>query len=242
METRLRPSLRVVPAPHHATNAASARGGRLRKSVLNSARAAALLALALILQPTGAGAYVTPSQQFVATTIGVTVGNMEAQRQAAMQEAACQAGTPAPASTVAAVTLRVERLMHAYFSLGAKSDDFALGRVFAMSMDGVSWTGPDGPVAIDQLGASLKPPQTPPVLTTVVVGGDGMSARALWTVASADPATPPTRYQVEITTESGHLFDYARGLRVLHMTVSRTADAPAPPTPFCHLKANPPAH
>ncbi len=215
----------------------------MRNPIMTGARAAPLLALALIVQPTVADAYVSPGGQFVATSIGVAIGNMEAQRQAAMAEAACQAGKPALEATVTQVSSRVERLMHAYFALSPKSDDYQMGRVFAMSMDGVSWAGPAGPVAIGQLGATLTPPATPPTLTTVVVGGDGISARALWTVASANPAEAPTRYAAEITTESGHIFDYARGLRILHMTESRSADVPASPAAFCHLKpAAPTAH
>jgi len=210
--------------------------------IITGAPAASLLALALVVQPPAANAFASPGGQFVATTIGVSVGNMEAQRHAALFEKACEAGTPASAATVAQVSSRVDRLMHAYFALDAKSDDYAIRRVFAMSMDSRSWTGVDGPVAIDQLGPHLQPPSSPPVVSTVVVGGDGLSARALWTVASADPAAPPTRYAVEITSESGHMFDYARGLRILHMTVTRTLDAPASPSAFCHLKASPATH
>lgn len=184
--------------------------------------------------PAGAHGGVSPGGQFVATTIGVTVGNLAAQQAAAQREAACMAGTPASPDEIAAETSRVGRVMAAYFALTPKASDHAIGRVFALNTNGAQWRDAGGPAPFEQLAGHLVPLAGTPVMSALVVGGDGLSARGLWTATPADPAAAPLVIAADFTTE-GHMFDYARGVRVLRMAVLPAAQAPAPPTPFCHL-------
>lgn len=203
----------------------------MARSYVGGVGAAVLLALCA---PNPAAAYVSAGGQFVATTIGVTVGNIVAAQAAAQREAACMAGTPAPADEIAAETARVDRVMAAYAALTPKAGEHAIGRVFAVNTTGAQWRDAGGVVAFEQVAGHLVPLSGPPVLTTLVVGGDGQSARGLWTATPADPAAAPLVIAADFTLE-GHMFDYARGVRVLHMAVLPAAQAPAAPTPFCHL-------
>ena len=203
----------------------------MARSFVGGVGAAVLLALCTA---GSAAAYVSAGSQFVATTIGVTVGNMVAAQAAAQREAACMAGTPAAPNEIAAETSRIGRVMAAYFALTPKSGDHAIGRVFAINTNGVQWRDASGAAPFEQLAGRLVPLSGAPIMTTLVVGGDGASARGLWTATPADPAAAPLVIAADFTTEA-HIFDYARGVRVLHMAVLPAARAPAAPTPFCHL-------
>ena len=194
------------------------------------AAAFALSALAVVT----AANPVRAQANYTAMAIGNAVGQMAAQEQAAREEAACRAGVPASPNVTAKMTARMQRVMDAYFALNAKSGAYALGRVFAMKTDGVTWKDETGSVALDQLGDRLTPPATAPVLTDSVVGGDGGSGRAIWRPADTATATGSRIYAVDFTSE-GHMFDYAVGVRILHMSVLPASAAPRAPGAFCHL-------
>jgi hypothetical protein len=204
----------------------------MARSIVGGVCAAA--SLALLWTNSAAAGGVSPGGQFVATSIGVAVGNITAQQVAAQREAACMAGTPASATEIANETSRVGRVMAAYFALTPKAGEHAIGRVFAADTTGVRWRDAAGPASLDHLAEHLIAFSEPPVMTALVVGGDGLSARGLWTATSADVAKTQLVIAADFTVE-GHMFDYARGVRVLHMAVLPASQAPAPPTPFCHL-------
>jgi hypothetical protein len=167
--------------------------------------------------------------------IGQMIGNMQVARKAAEAEEACRAGQPASPDNVAKVTDRMNRVMSAYFDLNAQSDARSLSRVFAMKNDKVQWKDDKGPTPIDQLGDRLRPPAATPTLTAVVVGGDALSGRELWTVPASNSDAAGKVYAVDFITELGHAFDYALGIRILRLSISPASEAPAAPGAFCHL-------
>ncbi|MFI4975110.1 MAG: hypothetical protein ACHP84_11275 [Caulobacterales bacterium] len=167
--------------------------------------------------------------------IGVIAGQIAAQEEAAREEAACRAGMPATPKAVVAVTARMDRVMSAYFALTAKSDARALAKVFAMKSQNLRWKDDSGSVPVDQLGERLAAPAAAPVRTSVAVGGDAASGRELWTVTPAGANAAPVVYAVDFTTEDGHMFDYALGIRILHIALMPASEAPPAPGAFCHL-------
>lgn len=180
---------------------------------------------------------VAAQANFTAMTIGQVVGGMAAQEEAARQEAACRAGQPAAPKAVAAMTDRAQRVMTAYWALKSTAKAPNFGRVFAMDSENLRWQDDHGITPVSQLGDQLNPPSTPPTLTVAVVAGDALAVRAQWTSQPSTATAEPTVYSADFTTDDGHMFDYARGVRILHMSVMPASKAPPAPGAFCHLDA-----
>ena len=171
-----------------------------------------------------------PAEVAAQAWIGQVAGNMVAQQQAAAQEAACRAGTPAPPADVENARVRTGELMTGYFALTARSRPRDIQKVFARR-DDVSWADAAGAVPVLALGERLEIPA--PTLTPVsfVVGGDLGSARGVWS-ATDESGSRTAWYAVDFLGTPG--FWGGASWRVWHMTVFPADQEPEAPGAYCH--------
>jgi hypothetical protein len=174
-----------------------------------------------------------PAAVLAQAWIGAMVGNMAAADQRAAEEKACRDGVPAKPKIVTWATSSSAASLAGYFALTAKSSAGALGKVFAMKKTDLSWKGPDGAVAVAQLGARLDEPTPALKPLALVVGGDGSSARGVWE-ASWDGQPGKTAYYA-IDFAGGYPDIWGGGVfRIWHLTIFPGDQQPAVPAAYCH--------
>lgn len=166
--------------------------------------------------------------------IGQVVGQMAAQQAEAAREAACRQGVSAPEKTQAWALSSSEAAMESYLQLGPNSKSSALGKVFAIKRQDVSWKGPDGAVVISQVPARLG--NTTPRIDRVafVVAGDGTSARGIWKATWADQPDRHAWFAVDFVGSPGKNMWGGGSYRIWHFTQFEGGEQPAAPAAYCH--------
>jgi hypothetical protein len=164
--------------------------------------------------------------------IGQIAGEMAAEEQQAALERACLAGAPADPDDVAKANKRIEKAMDAYFELTSSSTPRQIRRVFTSDKDDIRWKDTSGEVPLDQLGARLDLPTPQRTLEALVVGGDDMTAQAIWSVSPVE-GSDIAYYGGDFVNEG-----WLGGWKLWHLQVFRAAAKPDVPHAFCHFDSD----
>lgn len=163
--------------------------------------------------------------------IGQIAGEAVGREMRALEDQACRNGAPASAQASRIARSAADRLLADYFALHSGSSSRDLWNVFDRRADR-AWADTNGFLPVTSLGTRLDEPT--PVLgrAVFVVGGDGESARGVWTVTRYGRTTG---YYTAVFV---HLrSDWSAGSwRIQQFTVWPGDMRPAEPGAYCHLE------
>ena len=150
-------------------------------------------------------------------------------------EQACLEGRPLDPDRAADIDRRSQKRLDEYFAAIAASDASEVARLFIDHGRRASWTGPDGPLALKEIKDpyALARGTAPLVRKAFIAGGDGETARGVWSLTLHKPGDPTQTQTVEYAAD----FELGAfgGYWLLHMHVF-AGDGSAPlPTAYCHL-------
>jgi hypothetical protein len=163
-------------------------------------------------------------------TLGQMAGNMAAGR--VDFEKLCLAGEPLPEVYRASAVKEAQSLMAAYFKAAA-SKKSRLGSQLRDKDEGAHWIGPQGEADLDKLSDPYlsDPTHSTPELKEIVVAGNLLTVRAVWSFTIAKPGDPAARQKIEYGIDILH--SYWRAYKIWHIHVYLEPDTAPVPAAYC---------
>jgi hypothetical protein len=163
-------------------------------------------------------------------TIGQTVGNMTANRTDF--EKNCLAGQPTPEPYQSYAIDEAKQLLADYLK-AATSRKSSLGSQLRDKDEGAHWIGPQGESDLDKLSDPYlaNPTHSAPELKQIVVAGNLLTVRAIWSFTIAKPDDPTARQKIEYGIDILHT--YWRAYKIWHIHVDVEPDSAPIPAPYC---------